>query len=126
MPYLLGIDFLSFFVFLFRVNMVEWNMGFKRVYFGLNFISKGISFILFGNYIHYDFQSRVGACSTDMLIDFNSTTTPVLFSSWYLSGCRLCWVFFFAEWIKMQMECKMDEECDLIKVKILHRSLCVK
>lgn len=56
-PCVLGTDFCSFFC----VNIVEQNMAFKGVYSSLASISTEISFKLFGNYVHYNFQSTMHA-----------------------------------------------------------------
>lgn len=87
MPYLLGADFHSFFLFLFCVNTVNWNMDFKGV-FGLTFILKEISFIFFQNYVHDDFQSTVLAALTCSL----ASIAPEL--QFYLA-CGICQVFRF-------------------------------
>lgn len=104
MPYFLGTDFHSFLLFIFCVNTVEWNIGFKRVYFGLTFISKGISLILFGSYLHYDLQSTVLVALTCSLA---SIAPQLQFYLAFFSG--ICQVvgfvglgFFseYAKWIK--------------------------
>lgn len=87
MPYLLGADFHSFFLFLFCVNTVDWNMDFKEV-FGLTFILKEISFIFFQNDVHDDFQSTVLAALACSL----ASIAPEL--QFYLA-CGICQVLRF-------------------------------